>query len=188
MLILFYFTLVYSKSPTYEPSSCKLSKMRMCVCMLKSLKAVHVSGVHCHGLHPLQVAVQLALRLLLLMTLQLYHLPPPFPPPSVTLLACSLDASPWCQLLHCTTVLFEVLYCKMKNVYFFMSYLCEKYYKSITVQYYMADCVSWVPTGRSPGERNGYSLQYSCLENPMDRGAWWATVHGAADSWTRLSD
>ena len=34
--------------------------------------------------------------------------------------------------------------------------------------------------GRSPGEGNGYSLQYSCLENPMDRGAWWATVHGVS--------
>ena len=32
--------------------------------------------------------------------------------------------------------------------------------------------------GRSPGGRNGNPLQYSCLENPMDRGAWWATVHG----------
>ena len=35
-------------------------------------------------------------------------------------------------------------------------------------------------SGRSPGERNGYPLQYSCLENPMDRGAWRATVHGVA--------
>ena len=33
-------------------------------------------------------------------------------------------------------------------------------------------------SGRSPGEGNGNSLQYSCLENPMDRGVWWATVHG----------
>ena len=33
-------------------------------------------------------------------------------------------------------------------------------------------------------ERHGYPLQYSCLENPMDRGAWQATVHGAAKSWT----
>jgi len=32
--------------------------------------------------------------------------------------------------------------------------------------------------GRSPGEGNGNPLQYSCLENPMDGGAWWATVHG----------
>ena len=36
--------------------------------------------------------------------------------------------------------------------------------------------------GRSPGEGNGYSLQYSCLENSMDRGAWWATVHAVAES------
>ena len=39
--------------------------------------------------------------------------------------------------------------------------------------------------GRSPGEGN--PLQYSCLENPMDRGAWWATVHGVTKSQTRLS-
>ena len=38
-----------------------------------------------------------------------------------------------------------------------------------------------------PGEGNGNPLQYSCLENPMDRGAWWATVHGVAKSQTRLS-
>ena len=37
-------------------------------------------------------------------------------------------------------------------------------------------------SGRSPGEGIGYPLQYSCLENPMDRGAWWATVHGVAKS------
>ena len=36
--------------------------------------------------------------------------------------------------------------------------------------------------GRSPGEGNGNPLQYSCLENPMDGGAWWATVHGVAES------
>ena len=34
--------------------------------------------------------------------------------------------------------------------------------------------------GRFPGEKNGYSLQYSCLGNPMDRRTWWATIHGAA--------
>ena len=37
-------------------------------------------------------------------------------------------------------------------------------------------------SGRSPGGGNGNPLQYSCLENPMDRGAWWATVHGVAES------
>ena len=43
-------------------------------------------------------------------------------------------------------------------------------------------------SGRSPGEGIGYPLQYSCLENSMDRGAWQAIVHGVAKSWTRLSD
>ena len=38
------------------------------------------------------------------------------------------------------------------------------------------------------GEGTGDPLQYSCLENPMDGGAWWAAVHGVARSWTRLSD
>ena len=38
------------------------------------------------------------------------------------------------------------------------------------------------------GEGNGTPLQYSCLENPMDGGAWWAAVHGVAKSWTRLRD
>ena len=42
--------------------------------------------------------------------------------------------------------------------------------------------------GRSPGEGNGNPLQYACLENPMDGGAWWATVHGVTKSQTPLSD
>ena len=41
-------------------------------------------------------------------------------------------------------------------------------------------------SGRSPGEGNGNPLQYSCLENSMDRGAWWVTVHGVAKSNTSL--
>ena len=43
-------------------------------------------------------------------------------------------------------------------------------------------------SGRPPGEGNGNPLQYSCLENPMDGGDWWATVHGVTKSRTRLSD
>ena len=43
-------------------------------------------------------------------------------------------------------------------------------------------------SGRSPGEGNGIPFQYSCLENPMDRAAWQATVPGVAKSRTRLSD
>ena len=42
--------------------------------------------------------------------------------------------------------------------------------------------------GRSPGEGNGYPLQYSCLEDSMDREPWWGTAHGFAKSWTQLSD
>ena len=42
--------------------------------------------------------------------------------------------------------------------------------------------------GRSPEERNGYPFRYSCLGNPMDRGAWLATVHGVAKSWAQMND
>ena len=49
--------------------------------------------------------------------------------------------------------------------------------------------VSLIPgSGRSPGEGNSNLLQYSYLENPMDRGAWRATVHGVAKSQTHLRD
>jgi len=43
-------------------------------------------------------------------------------------------------------------------------------------------------SGRSPAEGNGNPLQYSCLENSMDSGAWWVTVHGVANSQTQLSN
>ena len=43
-------------------------------------------------------------------------------------------------------------------------------------------------SGRSTGEGNGNPLQYSCQENPMDQGAWWATVHGVTKGRTQLSD
>ena len=50
----------------------------------------------------------------------------------------------------------------------------------------LCDPVNCDPPGSSVGEGNGTPLQYSCLENPMDEGAWWAAVHGVAKSWTRL--
>ena len=43
-------------------------------------------------------------------------------------------------------------------------------------------------SGRSPGVANGNPFWYSFLENPIDRGPWWVTVHGVTKSWTRLSD
>ena len=54
--------------------------------------------------------------------------------------------------------------------------------------YNAGDLGSILGLGRSSGEGNGNPLQYFCLENPMDRGVWWATVHGVAKSRTRLSD
>ena len=54
--------------------------------------------------------------------------------------------------------------------------------------YNVGDPDSIPGSGRSSGEGNGNPLQYSCLENPIDRGAWQATVHGVAKSWTRLSN
>ena len=54
--------------------------------------------------------------------------------------------------------------------------------------YNVGDPGSIPGSGRSPGEGNGNPLQYSCLENPMEGGAWWATVHGVAKSRTRLSN
>ena len=56
-----------------------------------------------------------------------------------------------------------------------------------------SDCNAGDPTsilglGRSSGERNGYPLQYSCPENPLDRGSWWATVYGVTKNRTPLSN
>ena len=49
--------------------------------------------------------------------------------------------------------------------------------------------LGWIPgLERSPRERRGNPLQYSCLENPMDKGDWQATVQGASKSWIQLSD
>ena len=50
----------------------------------------------------------------------------------------------------------------------------------------ISDVGSIPGSGRSPGEGNDNPLQYSCLENPLDRGAWWTRVHRVAMSWTRL--
>ena len=52
----------------------------------------------------------------------------------------------------------------------------------------VGDLVSNPASGRSPREGNGYPVQYSCLENSMDRGTWRAIVHGVAKSWTPVSD
>ena len=97
----------HRKSPAqYDPPSCKLSKMQMCVSSA-------------------WVKLQPVFLLLLLTTLQLWRLLPPLPP-SVTNSACRLSlGQPVCQLLHCPTVLFKALDCKMCNVfYLFFFFLC----------------------------------------------------------------
>ena len=61
--------------------------------------------------------------------------------------------------------------------------------QTVKASAYNAGDLGSVPgLGRSPGEGNDNPLQYSCLENPMGRGAWQAAVHGVAKSRTRLSD
>ena len=54
--------------------------------------------------------------------------------------------------------------------------------------YNVGDLGSIPGLGITLGEGNGNPLQYSCLENPMDQGAWWATVHGVSKSRTQLND
>ena len=82
----------------------------------------------------------------------------------------------------------------------FLKNLCFKKIYSVTIRASLvAQMVKNLPVmredlglisglGRSPGEGNGYPLQYSGLENSMDRGAWQATFHGVTKSWTWLSD
>ena len=61
--------------------------------------------------------------------------------------------------------------------------------KNLSAMWKTQETQSSVPrSGRFPGGGNAYLLQYSCLENPMDRGAWWATVREVAKSQTRLCD
>ena len=67
-----------------------------------------------------------------------------------------------------------------------MGYLGGSVVKNLPVN--AGDSGSSPGSGKSPGEGNGNSLQYSCLENPMDRGSWQAPVRGVVKSWTRLSD
>ena len=68
--------------------------------------------------------------------------------------------------------------------------VCPGYYLTFTAFFLKENMFSQATDFSLPQirEGNGTPLQYSCLENPMDRGAWWAAVHGVAESWTRLSD
>ena len=73
------------------------------------------------------------------------------------------------------------------HFFLFFSFFCSTSVTSCGSDGKVSACnagdLSLIPgSGRSPGEGNGSPLQYPCLENPMDRGAWWATVHWVAES------
>ena len=67
-------------------------------------------------------------------------------------------------------------------------FLCEKQARNYSLGIQIMQFLALQALGQKIGEGNGTPLQYSCLENPMDGGAWWATVHGVAKSRTQLSD
>ena len=79
-------------------------------------------------------------------------------------------------------------------LFFFGFFSQIRYYRASQVKNLLAsagdvrDMGSIPGSGRSPGGRNGSPLQYSCLENSMDRGSYWATVHGFSKSQTCLSN
>ena len=86
-----------------------------------------------------------------------------------------------------------MLYCKfLLFTYFIFSsvYIGENIHTKVLVADVNSsdNSLSKLFLGHLSGEGNGTPLQYSCLENPMDGGAWWAAVHWVAKSWTRLSD
>ena len=105
--------------------------------------------------------------------------PTSFPIPSLWVI---LVHQPWtlvscikCELVICFTI---------DNIH--VSMLFSQIIPHIAFSFDPLFCVPEL--GRSPGEGNGYPLQYSCLENPMDRGAWRAAVHGVAKGWAQLSN
>ena len=121
-----------------------------CVPYIRSLHTVNFWRCE-HVSHKRQawLKLQLALCLLLLTIPQLYPTASPSSSQQLFLPAHSMRATV-CQLLYCTTALLRLLYQKIENVFFIflcflMYYLCVKYYKSIIVQYSIANCVSWVP-------------------------------------------
>ena len=66
----------------------------------------------------------------------------------------------------------------------YLAYIIDLGGSEVKASAWVGDLGSIPGSGSSPGEGNGNPLQYSCLENPMDGGAWWATVHGVAKSRT----
>ena len=80
--------------------------------------------------------------------------------------------------------------CKSEIYKFFSLIFMTKFFpggSAVKESAYSAGDMGLIPVlGRAPKGGNGNPLRYSCLENPMDRGAWWAKVHRVTKSWTRL--
>ena len=79
------------------------------------------------------------------------------------------------------------IYCNKPKIHIIISGVNKKIEKKLYTAH-TGDAGSIPGLGRSPGEGNGNPLQYSCLKNPVDRGAWRATVQGVTKSWTQLRD
>ena len=84
--------------------------------------------------------------------------------------------------IHLHTCIFYI------HIYFFFFFFSPRWLSGNKSACQAGDVSSIPGLGRSPGEVNANPLQYSCLRNPMDRGAWWATVQGVTKSLTQLSD
>jgi len=92
----------------------------------------------------------------------------------------------WIQLQDLTALCWEVPYVKRKWAKTMFTCLSQMIKNPPANAGHVRDVGSIPGLGRSLGGGQGIPLQYSCLENPMDRGAWWATLHGVTKSWTRL--
>ena len=104
-------------------------------------------------------------------------------PTSPSLLLISLLFSSLCRHINLLTAPMHHV------VLWFYLLTCFPHGSSYKENAYDVGEVGLIPeSGRSPGEGNDNPLQYSCLEKSMDRGVWWATVHGMAKSQTRLSN
>ena len=88
---------------------------------------------------------------------------------------CILDKTDTCNFSK-----YMVYVLQLKKIYIYIVFPSGSEGKESACN--MGDLGSIPGSGRSPGEGNGNLLQYSCLENPMDGGAWWAPIHGVAKS------
>ena len=120
-----------TKSPTYEPSSCELSKMRTCVLSASGVSDIAACPPSPVAENPSPLPSPISHLLHQWLFLPVHSMQPLYAGCCTRLLYSS----------RCYTVRFKLFFLVCVFVY----YLCEKYYKSTTLQYYITDCVRWVP-------------------------------------------